>query len=188
MTTIKKREWFVKPVEIAVARRIIEDSHYAKSATKTGVAIHGLFKVDEPENCLGVAWWLPPTKNAAASVWENHREVLSLTRMAIYPSVPKNAASFLLSRSIKILRLDKRWKCLLTYADTFQSHTGRVYQASNWTYIGLTAPSEVWVDKSGKMMGKKRGAKNLTSAEMRELGFTLAGRYPKHKYIYIIHR
>jgi hypothetical protein len=91
--------------------------------------------------CLGVAWWMPPTRAAAEANWEgDFREVLSLSRLVIVPDVPKNAASFLIGKSIHLIRKDGRFCCLLTYADTSQGHDGGIYRATNWEYMGLTTP------------------------------------------------
>jgi len=182
---LRKNEWVVVPIDIDTARTLVEDFHYAKSATNTRVYTHGLFRKGEEfwaSNCLGVAWWLPPTKNAAIATWKGEwRKVLSLTRLAISPDVPKNGASFLLSQSIKLIDREK-WHCLVTYADTWRKHTGAIYKATNWEYMGETKPSPVFQNEEGKMMGRKRGGKNLTSLEMKEMGFVAVGSFSKHKF------
>jgi len=180
-----KSEWIVKPISIQTARILIEKYHYAASATNTGVYTHGLFKIgsDFFENdCLGVAWWLPPTKNAAIATFDGDwRKVLSLTRLAIVPDVPKNACSFLLAHSIRLIDKTK-WHCLVTYADTWQNHSGIIYKANNWEYMGLTKPSPVFQNDKGKMMGRKRAGKNFTKKELIEQGFNELGKFPKHKF------
>ena len=136
---------------------------------------------------MGVAWWIPPTKNAAFATYpENWRRVLSLTRLVINPCVPKNGASFLLSQSIKLIDVDKKWECLVTYADTWQGHTGAIYKATNWEYMGETKPSPIFQNSNGKMMGRKRGGKNLTKIELSKLGFNEIGKFCKHKFKFIL--
>lgn len=185
-----KEDWVVRPIDLQTARSLIEKYHYAKSATNTGVYTHGLFKKDEAffdANCLGVAWWLPPTKNAAIATYPEGewQKVLSLTRLIIVPGIPKNACSFLLSRSMKLID-NTKWHCLVTYADTWRGHEGTIYKATNWEYMGLTKPSPVFVNGKGKMMGRKRGGKNITKAELLESGFTEEGSHSKHKYRFVI--
>lgn len=187
---LKKEDWVVLPIDKATARRLVEKWHYAKSATNTGVYTHGLFKRGTEflfSDCLGVAWWLPPTKNAAIATYPegDWRKVLSLTRLVISPEVPKNACSFLLSRSMKMVDKTK-WECLVTYADTWQNHTGGIYRATNWEYMGLTKPSTVFVSDSGKMMGRKRGGKNVSKSKLIEDGFLDKGAFQKHKFRKII--
>jgi len=182
---LKSKEWVVRPISIITARVLVEKFHYSCSASNTGVYFHGLFKRGSDffdSDCMGVAWWLPPTKVAAISTFNGEwRKVLSLTRLALDPQCPKNSASFLLSKSIKMIDTNK-WHCLVTYADTWQNHTGIIYKATNWEYLGVTKPYSVFQNKDGKMMGKKRAGKNLTTIEMNELGFFEVGKFSKHKF------
>lgn len=187
---LKKEEWVVKPISKSTARALVERYHYAKSATNTGVYTHGLFKKGEDffeEQCLGVAWWLPPTKNAAIATYPEGewRKVLSLTRLVVADGVPKNACSFMLSKSIKLIDKSK-WHCLVTYADTWQKHEGTIYKATNWQYCGLTRPSPVFVNEQGKMMGRKRGGRNITKAQLLADGFVSSGDHSKHKFRMVI--
>lgn len=187
---LKKDEWVVLPISLMTARLLIDKFHYAKSATNTGVYTHGLFRKGEEffeAQCLGVAWWLPPTKAAAIATYPDGdwRKVLSLTRLVVADGVPKNACSFMLSKSIKMIDIDK-WECLVTYADTWQKHEGTIYKATNWEYVGLTKPSPVFVNERGKMMGRKRGGKNIKKSEMLANGFVNKGEHSKHKFRMIL--
>lgn len=187
---LDKKDWVVRPIDLSTARRLIVKYHYSKGATNTGVYVHGLFKKGNDffdAECLGVAWWLPPTKNAAIATYPegDWRKVLSLTRLIIHPDVPKNGASFLLSKSIGLID-NNDWYCLVTYADTWRGHTGAIYKATNWQYMGETSPTPVYVNEKGKMMGRKRGGKNLSSIEMKQLGFITQGNFAKHKFRMII--
>lgn len=186
---LKKEDWEVRPVSIETARRLVYYLHYSKSGSNTGVYFHGLFQKGMwfEQHCMGVAWWLPPTKTAAAATYPegDWRKVLSLHRFVIHPEVPENGASFLLGKSMKMINTDK-WECLLTYADTWQGHEGTIYKATNWEYVELTKPSSVYVSKQGKMMGRKRGAKNFSAIEMKSMGFDDKGKHCKHKFRKII--
>lgn len=186
MTTkerLRKSAWEVRDADFGEAKRLIEMHHYAKGGSNTYVYCHGLFRIGEPE-LRGVAWWLPPTRVAAESVnRENWTKVLSLTRMAILPECPKNAASFLLARSIKLIRQDGRFCSLVTYADEAQGHDGGVYRAANWDYVGRTGPYPRWIDPvSGRQVSPKATV-NRTKAKMEELGYEKRGAFHKHKFV-----
>ena len=181
---LKKSEWFVSPIEHKDARAFIEEHHYAQGCSHTSVYRHGLFKVSEPEKLMGCVIWLPPTKPAAMSVnKEKWRQVLSLTRMAVRPECPRNACSFMLSRSVKMIRKDGRFVSLVTYADERVGHDGLVYRASNWTYIGKMKGSPSWIDpKTGKQVATQ-ATKTRTKQQMLNLGYEVAGSFAKHKYV-----
>lgn len=105
--------------------------------------------------------------------------VICLSRLVIVPGIPKNAATFLLSRSRKLI--DRaRWPCLVTYADTWQGHTGGIYRADNWTYAGLTKPERTYV-LEGRMVARKATV-SRTHAEMLALGAQCIGSFAKHKF------
>jgi hypothetical protein len=68
--------------------------------------------------------------------------VLELSRLAI-TSEEKNAASFLIGKSIRMLP-----NCVLvSYADCNEhvGHVGYVYQATNWIYTGQGSAEPLWV-------------------------------------------
>ena len=135
--------------------------------------------------CWGIAWWIPPTKSAALATFpENWQGVLALSRLVIVPGVPKNACSFLLSKSMKLINR-RRWPCLVTYADEWQGHVGTIYKATNWRYAGKTKPEPVFV-LNGRMVARKAGPKTRTKAQMLALGARLLGRFSKHKFVHVV--
>lgn len=83
---LRRGDWTVRPVEIDTARRLVTEFHYAKGASNTATYLHGLFPQGAifDGQCVGVAWWIPPTRAAAEATHpENWRKVLNLSRMAI---------------------------------------------------------------------------------------------------------
>lgn len=178
---LHKDSWLVRPVDPTLGRELITHYHYARGASRVCVACYGLFH-KEFDVCYGITWWLPPTRRAAEATYDDPVRVLSLSRMVLLPSAPKNAASFLLSKSVSLL--DSRWKCLVTYADTWQGHTGDVYRSSGWVYKGETAPSWVYT-KDGRMGAPKSGKVNFSHKTMIERGFTPLGKFSKHKFVKI---
>ena len=177
----KDRE--VRRVPLKEARALVVAHHYAKGGSNTACYVHGLYH--RLTGVLhGIVWWLPPTRVACESVnRQEWKRVLSLTRMVMIPGTPKNACSFLLSRSVRIIKKEGRFVSLVTYADESQGHTGLVYRASNWTYVGLTSPTPRWVDPvTGRQVAKK-STKTRSVAEMKALGYINQGSFRKHKYV-----
>jgi hypothetical protein len=184
---LRKSEWEVRPIDLTVAYDLVRAYHYAKSGANTATFLHGLFRCADWMNCLGVAWWIPPTKTAAIATWRGDwRKVLSLSRLVIAPEVPKNAASFLIGESVRLIRADGRWECLVTYADEWRGHTGRIYRATNWEYMGMTAKESTFLTAGGVMVARKAGGHTRTRAEMQELGHTDVGKFAKHKFRMVV--
>jgi len=132
---------------------------------------------------MGVAVWLPPTRVAAESVnRENWRRVLSLTRLAVHPDVATNGASFLMGRSIRIIRQAGEWLSLVTYADHFMGHSGAIYQATNWQFVGDMKGSPRWEDAEGRQVARKSTV-SRNDQEMRDLGYRNVGTFGKRKFV-----
>lgn len=181
---LRKAEWVVGPVGIAAARRLVVEHHYAKGASNTATYLHGLYRIGRlsDEECLGVAWWIPPTRSAAQATFPDRWQgVLCLSRMVVAPEVPANACSFLLARSRRLIDREK-WPCLVTYADEWRGHTGAIYRADNWHYTGLTRPERTY-QIGGRMTARKAGGHTRTHAEMLALGAVMVGAFAKHKYV-----
>jgi len=107
--------------------------------------------------------------------------------LVIAPEVPRNACSFLLAGSIKLIRRDPRWECLVTFADTWQGHTGSVYLAANWQPAGETVAEDTWVDPvTGRMVARKAGGHTRTKAEMEALGYVRVGRFVRKRFVYVL--
>jgi len=165
-----------------MAWQFVTRHHYSGGMSNTGTHFHGLFRVDGFE-LMGVAAWLPPTRVAAESVnKDNWQRVLSLTRLAVHPDVPKNGASFLMAASMRMIEQEQKWVSLVTYADTFRNHTGAIYKAANWTYVGITPPTTRWENNEGRQIARKSTV-SRTKAEMEALGLRMTGAFAKHKFV-----
>jgi hypothetical protein len=182
-TVLHAAEYVVESIPLSMCVELVRAHHYAQGGPNTATFRHGLFHREDHMRCLGVAWWLPPTRRAAEACWpSNWQAVLTLSRLVVAPEVPQNGASFLLARSVKLIRRDPRWECLVTYADEGQGHTGAIYRAANWEYAGMTGSEARWVDSAGRMVARKAGPTTRTAAEMRALGHRVAGRSRKHRF------
>lgn len=181
---LRASEYRVIPAPLAPARRLVANHHYAHGTPNTATFCHGLYRRDDYWTLLGVAWWIPPTKAAAIATWDGDwRKVLALSRLVIAPGLPTNAASFLIGQSVRLIRADGRWECLLTYADEWQGHTGAIYRATNWEYLGRMAGDMTFRDpETGRMVARKAGQRTRRHEEMIALGYEPVGRFGKHKF------
>jgi hypothetical protein len=179
---LRKRDWNVAGVNKDVAERLVIEEHYSRGTSNTATYLHGLYPADWMwyQECVGVAWWIPPTKSAALAWSPEWQGVLALSRLAIRPDVPSNAASFLISKSVRMIDRN-RWHTLVSYADKWRGHTGAIYLAAGWEYCGDTKPEPVYTI-NGRMTARKAGPKTRTHGEMLALGAKFEGRFPKARY------
>lgn len=205
---LRRRQYVVRPVPVALAREIIACHHYTGGAPNAGTYIHGLFNRANPQRCLGVVWWMPPLPGAAKKVareWAEregremrpgdwHR-VLMLSRSCIVPFYPggmsiPNAASFLIASSEYLIWLDNRYDVLLTYADEYQVRVpvmkripGRIYAATNWLDEGWTAQRPVYrTTRGGRQISHKSATNNYNHQQMKARGCELVGHFRMRRY------
>lgn len=179
-----KQDWHVQTIPLGDCTKLVSKYHYARGGSNTATFRHGLF--DAAGVLCGCAWWIPPTKSAAIANWDGDwKKVLALSRLVIVPGVPTNGASFLIGRSVRLIRQSKKYECLLTYADDWRGHEGTIYKATNWEYLGKTKPERTYT-KDGRMLARKAGPKTRTHAEMLGLGAKLEGSFAKHRFRLIL--
>lgn len=182
-TTLRKQDYYVKNAPFKEGRSMVIENHYTKGGSNTYVYMHGLYRKSDDRLC-GIAWWLPPTRVAAESVNKDEwKKVLALTRLVILPGLPTNSCSFLLGKSIKEIKKEGRFVSLVTYADDARGHTGQIYKATNWTFIGKTGPYPKWIDPTTGRTVAQKATRNRRKVEMEELGYIKVGSFHKFKYI-----
>lgn len=137
MTTadvLARGDWWVGDIPSWELRRIVEAEHYSGVYRGQGGYWHGLFRRGEWPfgHVHGACVWMAQVP----LMTRFGKPPLVLTRLAIEPHVPRNAASFLLRRSMRLIDR-QRWPVLVTYADEGQGHTGGIYTAAGWTFDGI---------------------------------------------------
>lgn len=125
----------VRELEYARAKQFIEQYEWLGNL---GSAQHfyGLFF---REKLLAVVCFARPTSSRSLrkQLWAiEDLSVFQLCRGATAPAAPKWAASFLISRSLKMLARTKRVCVVVAYADPRAGEVGVVYQSANAYYLG----------------------------------------------------
>jgi len=73
---------------------------------------------------------------AMANQWkrfsENKEDVIELRRLCCVDDTPRNAESFFIGRSLKLLRKEWGGSIVVSYADKEHGHQGTIYKASNF--------------------------------------------------------
>lgn len=176
----RRTDYTVADVDHRTAAAFVAARHYSKGAAKQSEYRHGLFRDGQ---LVGVALWMPPLPPAAKSVApDDWHSVTALSRLAVDDAEPKNATSLLLGASMRKVGQAGKYRWGLTYADSAQGHTGAIYRATNWTYVGEVKGHPTWVDADGRHVSVKATV-NRTYAQMRALGYTMIPGQVKHKFV-----
>lgn len=125
----------ISEIDKALAMETVVREHYLHRKCPCSHA-YGLFS-PSGELVGVVTYGVPPSSTLLKGVCgpEQARNVYELNRLWVADSVPKNAESWLISRTVPLLDRE----IIVSFADTSQGHVGYVYQAANWLYCGLSA-------------------------------------------------
>lgn len=128
-------DYDVKRIDYRLAMKIVVERHYLHRICPCSVA----FGLCDPSNDVFgvVTYGVPCSSTLLRGICgeDEAHNVYELNRLWIHPDMPRNAASYLVSHSLKML--DK--EIVVSFADSSVGHVGYVYQATNFIYCGLSA-------------------------------------------------
>lgn len=104
-------------------------------------------------------------------------EVCELVRVALGKHLLPTSMIVSASRRL-IVRQNPGLRLIVSYADTKQGHTGTIYQAMNWYYVGLVKGTFLYY-LNGKMVHARQAASRLGSVA----GLKAIYSGDKHKYL-----
>lgn len=172
----------VRQIASREAYPFIEKKHYAQRVPSISFA-YGYFLNGKLEGI--VTFGTPASSTLLRGVCgdEHAKKVCELNRLCLNENLPKNTASYLVSRAMRLL---PKPRIVVSYADTGNGHVGYVYQACNFLYTGLSSKF-----KDPKVRGLEHQhhatyAHGMNMEELREkFGDRLyyAERPRKHRYI-----
>ena len=178
----------VHPISYKDAVEVIVKNHYLHRRGPASDCF-GLF--DNYGSLVGVITYGTPAsshlcKGIAGEDEATH--VTELTRLWIADITPKNAESFLIGRTLKMLPEHKN--IVVSFEEIRAGHVGTVYQATNWLYTGMSDRHVEWrIDgveskKHGRHLFDEYGG--IEGAKL-ALGERLvrAERPRKHRYIFL---
>ena len=68
----------------------------------------------------------------------NPTKCLELRRLVCIDDTPKNTESYFIGQTFKMLKRDTDMEVVVSFADQHHGHTGVIYKASNFEYLGET--------------------------------------------------
>jgi len=176
----------VRAVDRAVARPIILRYEWLGTMGRAA-ACYGLFSPSS--EVLGVVCFGWPSSRESLAICgpEYSKVAVCLERGACVHWAPKNAASFLIRRAVRLAHLEHGWSIFYAYADPAAGEIGTIYQALGWHYIGQGLGR-----RPGRQRDNFRRPDGTTVSEraLRHGGVKLAdvlgwkriAAQPKHKY------
>ena len=126
----------VAPIPFRIAKQLLVREHYLHSMPGGSRLSLGVFLGGQ---LLGAVLLGAGPSNAHRMVEGGDSDsCLTLTRLWLDNSLPRNSESRVLGVIFRHLRRSTSVKFLVTYADPAAGHIGTIYQATGWLYAGLS--------------------------------------------------
>jgi hypothetical protein len=159
----------------STVRKFLKKWHYSDYVNIQAKHTFCLFKEGKfgiPE-LIGVCIYTRPAGPSAGQSYypKNPDKVLELRRLCLIDDTPKNAESYFVGKTLRWLKKNTDWEFVLSYADEEQGHSGVIYRASNFKYLGKTKPG-----KTLEVDGKKFHIRTLSMMD-RPYGVEINKRY-----------
>ena len=163
-------EYEIRQIPYSETKHWILNIHFAKRLPSISYA-YGLYRHNEMVGMVSYGTPASPSLCKGICGEEHRSDVIELNRLVLRDNLP-NEASFLVSRSLKMLPTPK---VVVSYADTAQDHADIVYQATNWLFTGTTKKRTDMAGKDGKHSRHHLGDRT-----------NRINRSAKHRYVYFI--
>ena len=180
--------------------KFIEKHHYSHNVNGVQSLYHyGLFTEGNfgiPKK-IGAMMYAYPSMPATAAKYNpiNPEKCLDLRRLVCIDDTPKNTESYFIGQSFKLLKRDTDMEVIVSFADQHHGHTGVIYKATNFDYLGETGKGRILM-----VDGKEMHSRSLNQLD-RPYGRELNRRYkagdenifwkntePKHIYVYYLNK
>jgi hypothetical protein len=183
------KQLVLRPVDHVVVRSLIEKRHYLHSWPASVVLALGVFLRDD---LVGAAVFTVASKNGHRIVTASApSDVVTLARLYLVDELPANSESRVVAMALRYLRNHSRWKVVISYADPMAGHSGTIYQASGWLYVGLSDTTSYIQLPDGRLHHPRTVHTTFGSSCVRHLRATgidarRVGMPGKHKYVYVL--
>ena len=127
----------------------LKNNHYTKSFP---VAPQFCFVLLDGTRLVGVALFSNFARQQAAAYYLDY---LELSRLCLLDEAPRNSESYFIAQTLRYLKRYTKILGVISYADPTAGHSGTVYKASNFIFVGKTKPSYHY-EKDDQFIYKKR--------------------------------
>jgi hypothetical protein len=174
---------------VLLARQLVERHHYLHSLPGGTCLAFGAFLDLRLLGCLTLG--VGP-KNAHSLVdGAAPEDCLTLTRLWLPDQLPMNSESRFIGVVLRSLRKHTTLKFVVSYADPAQGHWGTIYQATGWTYTGLSEAAPLYDIGDGKARHSRSlshafGTHSLRHFQEHGVQVKLVRQQPKHRYVFFL--
>lgn len=144
----------VRLATLSEVRGFIEKNHYSGSVN--GLRVSHCFGLYDGNMMVGAMVYGPlGMANAWKKYGSKETEVVELRRLCCIDDTPRNTESYFIGKTIRYLRKNTDFKVVVSYADPTYGHSGVIYRASNFQFVGKSAKGKVIVCDDGRRFHDK---------------------------------
>lgn len=168
-------------IEKSVADIFVSNKHYSR---KPSIFWAG-FGLEENGMIVGVAVYGQPSPSIQKHAFINRDFRLYELSRVVVQTKTKNAASFLIGNSLKMLPSPC---AVVSYADAAHGHAGIIYQATNWIYTGKTVSHDhLYIVNGNKIHPMSLRDRGITNPKKWAIDNNIETIRPdcKHRYFYL---
>lgn len=161
-TFSKDKPLYIGVVSAKAARFAVEEYHYSRTYPTATLARYGVWEYGK---YIGAILYGTGGSASLAKTWKRShdvqcRELLELTRVALREH--EAPVSKMISISLKLLATHRPWtRLVVSFADPYRNHLGKIYQASNWIYLGRSGATNCYWDRRGKIWHTRSAMCNI---------------------------
>ena len=179
----------VQPVPIVLARKLVEKHHYLHSLPGGTSLAFGVFTGSRLKGCLTLG--VGPLNAYSLVDGATSDDVLTLTRLWLSDELPKNSESRFIGIVLRHLRKYTRLKFLVSYADPAQGHLGTIYQATGWTYTGVSEAMPLYdighgQPRHSRSLSHAYGTHSVEHFSRHGINVRLVPQQAKYRYVYFL--
>lgn len=181
----------VRPIPMRAAKTLLIREHYLHSMPGGTRLAFGVFRDSRLLGALALG--VGPTNAYRLVEGADSRDCLTLSRLWLSDDLPPNSESRVIGVLFKALRRNTSLKFLISYADSAQGHVGTIYQATNWTYSGLSQATPLYDLGDGqarhsRSVSHTHGTHSLRHFANHGMDVKLISQSQKHRYIFFLDR
>ena len=180
--------------------QFIEKHHYSHNVNGVQSLYHfGLYREGNfgLPKMIGAMLYAMPSMPHTAKKYNpiNPDRCMELRRLVCIDETPKNTESYFIGNTLRWLKQNTDIEVIVSFADQHYGHSGTIYKASNFEYLGETSAGQVLM-----VDGREMHSRSLNQ-HRRPYGRELKRRYndgdpniffkkrkPKHIYVYYLNK
>ena len=188
----RAKEIIVKVIPPKIANDFVKKHHYSGKVVPNSQLHFGAFLDGKLHGVMSYGPSMDKSKLITLVEGTKWNEFIELNRMAFDDYLPRNAESFCIAKSIKLIKKNApHIKWIVSFADGCSCGDGTIYRASNFVLTGIRENFNLCQLPSGEKVHKMSLESNPT-CKRKELGGAsyydiTGGRFDFRKYVEFTH-